>query len=113
MTDALPRAAMPFVSFAVLLRDNSFAVAPDQTQSFLAGGGLLGPRGMRDIYRAATATLAIPYVARESAVVTATYNLVVGVASVDVDERERRVFTAAEARAAGYGGVSAWRGRRE
>lgn len=54
---ALPRAAQPFVSFATLLRLNGFAVAPEQTQSFLAAVGLLGPRSMRDVYRAAVATL--------------------------------------------------------
>ena len=54
---ALPRAARPFVTFAALLRANGFAVAPEQTQSFLAAIDLLGPRSMRDIYRAAVATL--------------------------------------------------------
>lgn len=56
---ALPRAAWPFVSFTALLRANGFAVAPEQTQSFLAAVGLLGPRAMRDVYRAGLATLGI------------------------------------------------------
>ncbi|MEZ5925485.1 MAG: VWA domain-containing protein [Hyphomicrobiaceae bacterium] len=54
---ALPRAARPFVTFASLLRANGFAVATEQTQSFLAAVDLLGPGSMRDIYRAAVATL--------------------------------------------------------
>lgn len=54
---SLPRAARPFVTFATLLRLNGFAVAPEQTQSFLAAVGLLGPQSIRDIYRAAVATL--------------------------------------------------------
>ena len=53
----LPEAARPFVTFATLLRGHGFAVAPEQTQSFLAAVDLLGPRSMRDIYRAAVATL--------------------------------------------------------
>lgn len=54
----LPRAARPFVTFASLLRANGFAVAPEQTASFVAAVGLLGPRSMADIYQAALATLA-------------------------------------------------------
>jgi uncharacterized protein with von Willebrand factor type A (vWA) domain len=54
----LPRAARPFVTFASLLRANGFAVAPEQTESFVAAVGLLGPRSMADIYQAALATLA-------------------------------------------------------
>ncbi len=54
----LPRAAEPFVAFAQVLRANGFAVAPEQTQDFIAGVGLLGPRSMQDIHRAAVATLA-------------------------------------------------------
>jgi uncharacterized protein len=54
----LPQAARPFVSFATRLRDNGFGVAPEQTQSFLAAVGLLGPRSIRQIRMAAVATLA-------------------------------------------------------
>lgn len=57
MTDALPRPLLPFVEFSTLLRANGFSVAPEQTQSFVAGVGLLGPRSMDDIFRAALATL--------------------------------------------------------
>jgi uncharacterized protein len=57
-TATLPQAARPFVSFATRLRDNGFAVAPEQTQSFLAAVGLLGPRSVRQIRMAAVATLA-------------------------------------------------------
>ena len=60
MTAPLPRAAWPFVRFATLLRANGFAVAPEQTQGFIAAVGLLGPNTMRDIYRAALPTLAPP-----------------------------------------------------
>lgn len=63
---ALPRAARPFVTFAALLRANGFAVAPEQTQSFLAAVGLLGPRAMHDIYRAAVAALGIQPDRREA-----------------------------------------------
>lgn len=60
MSDALPRAAWPFVDFATLLRANGFAVSPDQTESFIAAVGLLGPRGMGDVHKAGLATLAPP-----------------------------------------------------
>lgn len=56
--ETLPRAAAPFVTFASVLRRNGFPVAPEQTQSFIAGVGLLGPRRMSDIHAAARATLA-------------------------------------------------------
>ena len=61
----LPRAVEPFVAFSSVLRANGFAVAPEQTQSFVAAVGLLGPRSMQDIYRAALATLAPPPERRE------------------------------------------------
>lgn len=57
---ALPRATQPFVEFSTILRANGFSVAPDQTQNFIAAVGLLGPRDMDDIHRAALATLAPP-----------------------------------------------------
>ena len=56
----LPRAARPFVSFPALLRANGFPVAPEQTTSFLQAVGLLGPRSIHDVRRAAHATLAPP-----------------------------------------------------
>ncbi|MCC0029889.1 MAG: VWA domain-containing protein [Brucellaceae bacterium] len=56
----LPRAVEPFIAFSSVLRANGFAVAPEQTQSLIAAVGLLGPRSMQDIYRAALATLAPP-----------------------------------------------------
>lgn len=56
----LPRAARPFVTFPALLRANGFAVAPEQTTAFLAAVGLLGPKSVADIRRAAHATLAPP-----------------------------------------------------
>lgn len=56
----LPRAARIFVSFVSLLRANSFAVAPEQTTTFLAAIGLLGPDSIEHIKQAALATLAPP-----------------------------------------------------
>lgn len=62
MTDDqhLPQAARPFVAFPTVLRAHGFAVAPEQTTTFLQAIELLGPRGMADIHRAARATLAPP-----------------------------------------------------
>jgi uncharacterized protein len=54
----LPQAARPFVSFATRLRENGFAIAPEQTQAFLTAVGLLGARSIRQIRLAAVATLA-------------------------------------------------------
>jgi uncharacterized protein with von Willebrand factor type A (vWA) domain len=56
----LPRTVRPFVTFAALLRANGFVVAPEQTTAFLAAIGLLGPRSIGDVRRAAHATLAPP-----------------------------------------------------
>ena len=56
----LPRASLPFVEFPAILRAHGFAVAPDQTVSFLEAVQLLGPKDMTDIRRAALATLAVP-----------------------------------------------------
>lgn len=53
----LPRPLLPFVDFAASLRANGFSVAPEQVQSLIAAVGLLGPRSMEDIHRAALATL--------------------------------------------------------
>lgn len=56
----LPQAARPFVGFATLVRRNGFAVAPEQTTTFLSAIDLLGPASVSDIRRAAHATLAPP-----------------------------------------------------
>lgn len=56
----LPRAAKPFVEFAGILRANGFAIAPEQTENFIAAVGVLGPKSMQDIRRSAIATLAPP-----------------------------------------------------
>lgn len=56
----LPRAIRPFVEFPAVLRAHGFAVAPEQTMGFVEAIGLLGPRQMDDIRRAAQAMLAIP-----------------------------------------------------
>jgi uncharacterized protein len=58
---SLPRALKPFVEFPALLRSNGFAVSPDQTIAFIEAVGLLGPRDMADVYRAATASFAPPH----------------------------------------------------
>ena len=54
----LPQAVKPLVDFSALLRANGFAVAPEQTETFVEAIGLLGPKSMADIYRSARATLA-------------------------------------------------------
>jgi uncharacterized protein len=54
----LPRATAVFVAFASLMRRNRFAVAPEQTTSFLTAIEMLGPRSIEDIRQAALATLA-------------------------------------------------------
>ena len=58
--DALPQAAQPFVVFPTLLRANGFRVAPDQTMAFVESIGLLRPRDLNGVLRAARATLAPP-----------------------------------------------------
>ena len=60
MSEQLPRAARPLVSFVTLLRANGFAIAPEQTIAFLAGVELLGPRRLEDLRQAGLATLAPP-----------------------------------------------------
>ena len=60
MSEPLPRAAEPFVRFTAALRTHGFAIAPEQTEAFIAGVGLLGPRTIGDIHRAAVPTLAPP-----------------------------------------------------
>jgi uncharacterized protein len=54
------RTLAPFLAFAALLRRAHFAVAPEQTISWLSAIELLGPTGLDDIRRAAHATLAPP-----------------------------------------------------
>jgi len=56
--ERLPRAVEPFVEFASLLRENNFAVAPDQTMGFVEAVGLLGPCSMNDILQAGRAMFA-------------------------------------------------------
>lgn len=51
----LPRTLGPFVRFATVLRTNGFPAAPDQTENFIAAVGLLGPRRIDDLHRAALA----------------------------------------------------------
>jgi uncharacterized protein with von Willebrand factor type A (vWA) domain len=58
--DPPPRAVRPFIDFVPLLRANGFAVAPEQTISFLSAIALLGPRDLEDVRRAGLATLAPP-----------------------------------------------------
>ncbi len=58
MSDPLPRPLEPFLQFPSILRANDFSVAPEQTQNFITAVGLLGPRSMEDIRRAAHACFA-------------------------------------------------------
>ena len=98
----LPRAALPFVQFATVLRENRFAVAPEQTTTFIAAVGLLGPKTMRDIHRAALATLAPEPERREE--FDALFRLVflgqsvAASAAGDEDEDEVRAFDEREGR---------------
>ncbi|MBY8975967.1 VWA domain-containing protein [Rhodobacteraceae bacterium NNCM2] len=55
------RVIQRLIGFSALLRANGFAVSPDQTMDFIAGIGLLGPRSVEDIRRAAIALLSIPH----------------------------------------------------
>ncbi len=57
--DPLPRALRPFLDLAALLRANGFAAAPDQTMGFIEATGLLGPKSLADIRRAAIALFAV------------------------------------------------------
>lgn len=50
-----PTALAPFMAFPPALRAMGFPAAPEQTQGFLAAVGLLGPRSIHDIRRAAFA----------------------------------------------------------
>lgn len=50
-----PRALDPFLAFPRALRAEGFGSAPAQTESFLAAVGLVGPRSIQDIRRAAHA----------------------------------------------------------
>lgn len=56
----LPRAITPFIEFPAILRAHGFAIAPDQTTSFIEAIGLLGPNDISDIRRAGLALFAIP-----------------------------------------------------
>ncbi|MEN0041626.1 MAG: VWA domain-containing protein [Pseudomonadota bacterium] len=56
----MPRPAHTFIEFAQILRVNGFAIAPEQTASFIEAIGLLGPRELQDIHRAGVAMLSIP-----------------------------------------------------
>jgi len=50
-----PRALDPFLAFPRALRAEGFLAAPSQAESFLSAVGLLGPRSIRDVRRAAHA----------------------------------------------------------
>lgn len=56
----LPQAIRPFPEFANILRQNGFAISPDQTIGWIEAIELLGPQSMGDIYRSARAMLAVP-----------------------------------------------------
>jgi uncharacterized protein with von Willebrand factor type A (vWA) domain len=61
----LPRPLAPFLSFAQVLRAAGHLAAPEQTQSFIAAVGLIGPKSLMDIRRAAHATFGPPPERRE------------------------------------------------
>ena len=50
-----PRALDPFLAFPQALRAAGFAASPEATETFLAAVGLLGPRHLQDVRRAAHA----------------------------------------------------------
>lgn len=50
-----PRALAPFLAFPQALRAAGFPATPDRTETFIASVGLLGPRDIGDIRRAAHA----------------------------------------------------------
>lgn len=52
----LPRPLAPFLNFAQALRAAGHLAAPEQTQAFIAAVGLVGPRSLMDVRRAAHAT---------------------------------------------------------
>ena len=52
----LPRPLAPFLSFAQALRAAGHLAAPEQTQAFVAAVGLIGPKSLMDVRRAAHAT---------------------------------------------------------
>ena len=58
MSVKVPGAVRPLIGFPVLLREHGFAVAPEQTVSFLQAVELLGPRSIEHVRKAAVATLA-------------------------------------------------------
>ncbi|KUF09830.1 vWA domain-containing protein [Pseudoponticoccus marisrubri] len=51
----IPRALDPFLAFPQALRAAGYPASPDRTETFLAAVGLLGPRAIGDIRRAAHA----------------------------------------------------------
>jgi uncharacterized protein with von Willebrand factor type A (vWA) domain len=51
----IPRALDPFLAFPQALRATGFPASPDRTETFLTAVGLLGPRRMADVRRAAHA----------------------------------------------------------
>lgn len=59
-TQPLPRPLDPFIHLPQVLREHRFAVSPDQTMGFIEAVGLLGPRTITDIQRAARALFSIP-----------------------------------------------------
>ncbi len=60
------RALDPFFALATALRQAGFAISPDQTLGFITAVGLLGPRGIDDVYQSALALFAIPPERREA-----------------------------------------------
>lgn len=53
------RVLEPFLALPTALRQAGFAVSPDQTMGFIEAIGVLGPRGLEDVYQSALALYAI------------------------------------------------------
>lgn len=51
----IPRALSPFLAFPPALRADGFPAAPEQAEAFIGAVGILGPRSIRDVRRAAHA----------------------------------------------------------
>ena len=61
----LPGITALLAAFAPVLRKSDFAIAPEQTETFLRSIALLGPTGIRDVYQAAVASFS-PHPERRS-----------------------------------------------
>lgn len=56
----LPRTLEPFIGFSQALRKAGFSVSPEQTESFIAAVGILGPRDIGDVFQSGLAVFSVP-----------------------------------------------------